>query len=130
MKRSGPPRRNLETARAWEQRSRKRIPRRSAARQQADAQTAELRASVAARRCLLGDARFGPCTGPGTPHHLEKASAGGATSLENLVPLCARHNGWVEDEPSAARSLGLVVRPGIDHAEALRRRIAAGLDIA
>lgn len=123
--------------RAWEQRSRRRLPRRSAKRIAADEATAELRAAVAARPCLL---RSGAqldgvdllivgvrCAGPGTPHHLHKAGAGGPTTAANLVPLCAAHNGWVEDDPPLARRLGLVVRPGIDHGEALLRRIAAGL---
>jgi len=51
-----------------------------------------------------------PCHGPLTPHHLRKASAGGAYSEENLVTLCRFHNGWVEDEPKLATELGLVIR--------------------
>lgn len=119
MKRSGPPR-----------------PK-STKRAAADRSTAELRALVASRPCLLigvagrtvilraDDAKVDvpTCAGPGTPHHLEKSSAGGATTPDNLVPLCSRHNTWVEDEPGAARLLGLVVRPGLDPAEAAARRL-------
>lgn len=56
----------------------------------------------------------GPCFGPLTFHHRRKASAGGAYSEANGLTLCARHNGWVEDAPSAARELDprLVVRAG------------------
>lgn len=126
MKRSGPIRRDLDATRAFEKRSRQAIPSRSPRRRDADAKTAELRATVSARRCLLADLAFGSCAGGGTPHHLRKASAGGTTTPENLVPLCAFHNSWVENEPVAARIIGLVVRPGIDHAEARSRRIARG----
>lgn len=146
MKRSGPPQRHKrlradpEQTRAWQSRTRRRLPRKSAKRQIADAATAQLRARVAARPCLLARGALldgvglllvgGRCAGPGTPHHLEKAGQGGATDEANLVPLCAFHNGWVEDDPPLARRLGLVVRPGIDHAEAFRRRVAAGLTSA
>jgi hypothetical protein len=147
VKRSGPPERRTrlssdpEQQRAWEQRSRKRLPRKSAKRRAADDATAELRALVAASPCLLrspttivlrlpsGDRPLdvGACAGPGTPHHLQKAGAGGPTDLSNLVPLCAYHNGWVEDYPPLAQLIGLVVKPGIDEGEALLRRIAAGI---
>ena len=95
----------------------------STRRRKADAATADLRALVASRPCLLRTvAAAGDCAGPGTPHHLCKASAGGLTTPENLVPLCAHHNSWVETEPELARRLGLVVRAGLDAAEAERRR--------
>ena len=31
--------------------------------------------------------------------------------MENVVPLCNFHNCWVEDHPSAADELGLVIHP-------------------
>jgi hypothetical protein len=62
-----------------------------------------------------------------TPHHLQKQSAGGAWSLENVVCLCAAGNGAVEDDPPWARIVGLVVRWDIDHSEAFQRRKDAGL---
>jgi hypothetical protein len=143
VKRSGPPERRARLTadpavqRAWEQRSRRRLPRRSAKRRAADDATAELRARVAAAPCLLRSGAqldgcdlliVGPgCSGPGTPHHLHNAAALPPPTAANLVPLCAAHNGWVEDDPPLARRLGLVVRPGIDHGEALLRRIAAGI---
>lgn len=100
----------------------------STRRRKADSATAELRALVASRLCILRNLpAAGDCAGPGTPHHLLKASAGGRTDGENLVTLCAHHNRWVETEPELARRLGLVVRPGLDHAEAERRRRINGL---
>jgi hypothetical protein len=51
-----------------------------------------------------------PCFGPLTFHHLRKASAGGAYSEANGLTLCAFHNGWVEDNPTDAFLLGLVLR--------------------
>lgn len=52
------------------------------------------------------------CGGPMTPHHKRKASACGPYIPENLVTLCAVHNGWVEDEPDDAYALGLTIRNG------------------
>lgn len=66
------------------------------------------------RGCLL-DGHHGahqPCRGGLTPHHLQKASQGGPYTVENIVALCAFHNGWVEDYPLTAHVLGLVVRQG------------------
>jgi len=65
---------------------------------------------------------WGPCSGPWTPHHPEKAWKGGEYSLRALVTLCARHNSWVEDEPDLAWKLGLVVRNGETHDQAAERR--------
>ncbi len=60
--------------------------------------------------CILRDGRWGPCYGILTVHHLKKASQGGAYDEANLVALCARHNGKVEDEPTMAHAMGLVVK--------------------
>lgn len=54
----------------------------------------------------------GWCRGPLTPHHIRKASQGGAYTPENLTTLCAFHNGWVEDFPDLAHRMGLVLRRG------------------
>ena len=54
---------------------------------------------------------WGPCVGVLTPHHLLKASQGGAYSEDNLVALCAMHNSMIEDWPIQAERIGLVVRP-------------------
>lgn len=144
MKRGEPPRRTKRLqsdptkVRAWQDRTRKPIARRSAKRIAEDARTADLRASVAALPCLLAAGapiEVSPgnfvaipvCAGPGTPHHLEKAWRQNNTVAWNLVPLCAGHNRWCEDFPPLAQLLGLVVNDRIDRDEALRRRIAAGL---
>lgn len=42
----------------------------------------------------------------------KRSSQGSLTVLANLVPACSPCNGWVEDHPEIAHSLGLVVRPG------------------
>lgn len=57
----------------------------------------------------------GECFGPLTPHHVRKASQGGEYSVDNLVALCAHHNGLLEsdaDFAALARRLGLVIRRG------------------
>lgn len=62
-------------------------------------------------KCRLATVQAaGPCGYQMTVHHLKKASAGGAYSLENLVTLCAVHNDWCEDHPIAAAHLGMVIR--------------------
>ena len=53
---------------------------------------------------------WGPCWGGLTPHHRLKASQGGEFTEENLVTLCAFHNGMVEDAPNLAYASGLVVK--------------------
>lgn len=64
--------------------------------------------------CVMFDNGWGECAGPDTPHHLKKASAGGSYTLTNLVTLCARHNGMVEDKPDEAEARGLVIHPWQD----------------
>lgn len=59
-----------------------------------------------ARHKIRGDMCFGDLT----VHHLRKASAGGKYEVNNLIALCAHHNGWVEDHPIEAEKLGLVWR--------------------
>lgn len=51
------------------------------------------------------------CHGPLTPHHVLKASQGGAYHRDNLVALCAHHNDLIEadaDFAVVARDAGLV----------------------
>lgn len=86
---------------------------------------AAVRAAVYRRDggCVLaGTGLLGPCAGGPTPHHLLKASAGGAYDIDNLICLCAGHNTAVEDHPTEARRLGLVVRRDITPADAAHRR--------
>lgn len=46
-------------------------------------------------------------------HELRKRSAGGSlTNRSNLLRACNPCNTWVEDHPTQARELGLVVRAG------------------
>lgn len=64
----------------------------------------------------------GFCSGPLTPHHVQKASDLGEYTVENLVTLCAFHNGLMEDQPRLAYDLGMVVRSWEDGADAAVRR--------
>lgn len=62
------------------------------------------------RHCKLAG-WWDPCRGPLTPHHVLKASQGGPYHRDNLVALCAHHNGLIEadaDLAALARQLGLV----------------------
>lgn len=46
-------------------------------------------------------------------HELRKRSSGGSlTNRDNLVPACSYCNSWVEDNPTLAHQIGLVVREG------------------
>jgi hypothetical protein len=56
-------------------------------------------------------------------HELRKRSAGGSlTNPDNLVPACNPCNGFIEQEPGMARSLGLVILEGDPEWEALGAR--------
>lgn len=63
------------------------------------------------RRCLLVGTVAGPCRGPATPHHLLKSGQGGPYTVQNLVTLCAWHNGWVERNRADSATWGLYVEP-------------------
>jgi hypothetical protein len=71
----------------------------------------------------------GRCIGKLTPHHLRKQGQGGPWAAVNIVTLCTRHNGWVEQFPSLAHDLGLVIRTGETYADAWGRMRAAGLGV-
>lgn len=79
--------------------------------------------------CVLARHRpAGRCVGAPTPHHLRKQSAQrGGWTRDNLVTLCVGHNTWVEDHPTYAHRLGLVVRQGETTAVAWARMRIAGL---
>lgn len=107
--------------REWLNRSRRNLPRRSKKKREADKSKPEIRDAVFARDHYLcqmplsDEARVGGgdrCFGPLTPHHIRKESQGGTYTFDNLVTLCAFHNGWVEDHPNLAHRLGLVRRAG------------------
>lgn len=74
-----------------------------------------IRGAVFARdryQCQLqGVEGVGGCFGGLTPHHIRKASQGGAYSEENLATLCSSHNDRIEsdaDLAAIAHARGLV----------------------
>ncbi len=81
------------------------------------------------RGCVLVEhqAVAGQCLGRLTPHHLRKAGQGGAWTLPNLVALCARHNGWIENHPDLAHDMGLVIRTGETYTDAWAAMRRAGI---
>lgn len=96
---------------------RSRIKPMSAKRRAELEQRPRIRAAVFLRdgyRCrLAGIDGAGRCFGDLTPHHVVKASQGGAYDIGNLVSLCAQHNDRLEADADLARlamSLGLVER--------------------
>lgn len=104
-----------EKVRAWQERSRKALPRESRKRREAVKSHRAIREAVFARDrylCRMPIAVGGPCVGPLTPHHVRKASQGGGYTVENLIALCRFHNDWCEDEPDIAHRLGFVKRAG------------------
>jgi hypothetical protein len=126
MKRSPmPPRRNgLSRRGRLRSQSEKRTERRASVQPVVDA--------VLARDggCVLRNHRgAGDCSGQDTPHHLCKAWKGWDWTLDNLVALCAGHNGWVEDHPDDAFLLGLVIREGTTPAGAWLAMLMADLPV-
>ena len=124
MKRT-PLSRNTPKAREWASGRRTRLKSRSARKRADKPSEDKVRAVVFAldrERCRMADDPETTCGGELTYHHLRKASAGGAYSVENGATLCVDHNGWVEDNPIAARRLELVVREGDPGWESLGRR--------
>lgn len=121
-----------DKVRAWQQRTRKRLPAQSKKRAATVDDRRAVREIVYARdnwTCRLAgrvgdlivpinprgeqigcEVALPPCGGPLTPHHLQKASDLGPYTVDNLMTLCARHNSWVEDVPWAALALNLVRR--------------------
>jgi hypothetical protein len=81
------------------------------------------------RCCILTghQALAGQCLGRLTPHHLRKQGQGGPWTLTNIVALCARHNGWVENHPDLAHDMGLVIRTGETYADAWAAMRRAGI---
>lgn len=110
MRRNGPLRRRSPLV------ATKRLSPRSKRREEEAAERTIIRERVFARdrwtcRLVTLDASH-RCGGPLTPHHVHKASQGGSYTEDNLVRLCAAGNTWVEDHPSEAHALGLVIRRG------------------
>lgn len=73
------------------------------------------------------------CSGRLTFGHRRKASAGGAYVAANGWATCVSHQGWIEDQPDAARSLGgetpwwLVLREGDPEWTSLGRKANVGV---
>ncbi|MBD0857301.1 hypothetical protein CU042_13030 [Corynebacterium striatum] len=71
------------------------------------------------QRAIL-KARFHHCVWPGCKvpfdecqiHHIESWRGGGMTNLDNLVPLCAYHNGLNQDDPAGPAHRGRIGRVG------------------
>lgn len=102
---------------------------RSLAEQEEYSAAKEVLEREARGRCAIGPLIAGVdprhrCSGRyDAPHHLRKTGQGGSKiNRANMVAACNPCNGWVEDEPDLARSLGLVVREGDDEWERLGRR--------
>lgn len=96
--------------------TRKRVKPMSDKRRAGISERAAVRAAVFERdghRCVVhGLPDAGPCHGPLTPHHVRKASQGGAYAVSNLVAACEGHNSAIEDRPDWAHAHGLVLRHG------------------
>lgn len=106
---------DLDKTRAWQARSRRKLPARS---RRAEAEAAERRETAdaviaaAGGRCVLaGVPGAGRCFGRPTRHHVRKQSQGGRHDEDNGVCMCAWHNDQIEADPELARlahSLGYV----------------------
>jgi hypothetical protein len=126
---------NADTTRAWQQRSRKRLPAKSERRSD-DAERQRLVRRAVFRRdrgCQLRDLPgAGECFGGPTPHHRRKASASGAYTEANLVELCLGHNSRLESDADLADLVRrerpwMIVREGDPEWEQLGRRASGTL---
>ena len=117
MKRGGPLRVDPEKVRAWKDRSRSNLDRRtdlaprSEKRKAEDRVRSEMMRRVRERdgnRCRLAPLFGSRCFGELHGHEILKSSRGGSRIDEsNVILACDFHNGLVEDEPDLANALGL-----------------------
>jgi hypothetical protein len=125
--------------RAWQQRSRRNLPRTelAAARKAIPQRSPRKRerweaiatASVAAMvrdgyRCQAAGLAPGDCAGPLQPHHVLARSVAPehVANVDCLVAICADHHRWTHEHPVEGRRLGLLGRSGDDLAELARIR--------
>lgn len=103
LKRSSP-----EKIRAWQQRTRKRIPPISPKRRRAEAILHETVATIG-RECIApAKGAPGLCFGEIHGHHILTRKRGGSHDADNLAPLCAAHHRWVHTHDEEATKLGLL----------------------
>lgn len=109
MKRTGSPRRKADPSR----KSRQPINTQSAKRRAERTERQDVVALVLDRdgyRCVPAQRGApGDCMGGLTAHELVKRSQRNGAHLDpdNCIACCARHNGWIEDNPAEARRLGV-----------------------
>lgn len=129
LARRTPLRADRERTAAWRLRSRKRLPALSSRRRKEKPERDAVRAALFQRDgyCRLLTRPEHSCSGPLTPHHLRKASAGGPYSLTNLVAVCAGGNTDIEDHPWWAWEIGLVERHPESPEDTWRRLWKAGM---
>jgi len=116
VKRRTPLRASLETARAWERRSRRALP----VRRRGTPPELRDRALLRDGGCmfhvhnvamLIPVLEERPCWGRLDPHHLWPRGRGGPDELGNLITLCRRHHDFVHGHPAWATDLGLLRGP-------------------
>ena len=127
VKRSGPPARRTPLAadpdktRAWQDRSRRRLPARSKKRIAEAPTRAAVRAEVLDRDrgCRARGIAPGPCAArPGrAPLEVHEVVSrarrpGGHLDPENCLALCPGHHDWVTEHPTDAEALGLSAPSG------------------
>jgi len=105
VKRRTPLRASLETARAWERRSRRALPVRRKGLDPALARACYVRDGG----CKVRPELYGvKCWGVNDPHHVLPRGRGGPDALANLVTLCRGHHDWVHAHPELSKPLGLL----------------------
>lgn len=106
--------RNPETTRAWQQRSRRPLNRRSDRKKHFDAEFDAMRALVRQRSEGRCEARVSlNCRGIGEHvHHRGGRRRKDANDLDLLLHTCWRCHDWIHDHPVISRRLGFLVRWG------------------
>jgi len=130
LKRTGGPKANPATTRAWQDRSRRPLPPSSAkgrarARDAAEAgRRAKARDGGCVAAALVPDLR---CWGPLDPQHVIPRGVRPDLADDdlNIIGCCRAHHRYIDDHPERARELGLHGRDGDDLEELRLRRLRA-----
>lgn len=120
---------NPDTTRAWQRRTQKALPWRSAKRKDEAPTRAAVREAVFERdghTCRMRALENHDCLGHLTPHHLRREGQGGEYAATNLIALCAAGNDGV-DTMAEAHAFGLVQYGSDSPAEVWRRLYEHGL---
>ena len=113
LERRTPLRANPETTRAWQNRSRRALPKSGRRGKLHRAAMDELRPAVFAAtsyRCVAQSVPVEGCSGRAEhAHHVHPRGRGGSDSFDNLIAVCSAHHQWIQDHPAEATERGWLI---------------------